>query len=75
MFRLILLFVLLAVSFYAVKLWRRGQLEKTKKTLMREAKSQKMVPCEECGLHVPEHEAIKIGDNNFCSLEHAKPPM
>ena len=74
MFRLILLFVLLAVSLYAVKLWQRGRLEKTKKPLTRSTQSQKMVPCEECGLHVPEQEAIKIGDNNFCSLEHAKPP-
>ena len=75
MFRLILLFVLLAVSLYAVKLWRRGQLEKQNKALTRTQKSQQMVPCDKCGLHVPEDEAIKIGDNNFCSLEHAKPPM
>ncbi|WP_170310677.1 PP0621 family protein [Leucothrix arctica] len=74
MFRLILLFVLLAVSLYAVKLWQRGRLEKTKKPLTKSTQSQKMVPCDECGLHVPEQEAIKIGDNNFCSLEHAKPP-
>lgn len=75
MFRLILLFVLLAVSFYAVRLWRQGQIEKTNKTLTRTPKSQQMVPCDQCGVHVPEDEAIKIGDNNFCSLEHAKPPM
>ena len=74
MFRLFLLFVLLAVSLYAVRLWRSGQIASTTRALKRDSKNQKMVPCEKCGLHIPEHEAIKIGDSTFCSLEHAKPP-
>lgn len=31
-----------------------------------------MLKCEECGLHVPKHEAIRQGDHVFCSLEHAR---
>ena len=74
MFRLFLLFVLLAVSLYAVRLWRSGRVASTTRALKRNSKNQKMVPCEECGLHIPEYEAIKIGDSTFCSLKHAKPP-
>ena len=74
MFRLFLLFVLLAVSLYAVRLWRNGQITHTTRALKRNKKNKKMVPCEKCGLHIPENEAIKIGDSTFCSLEHAKPP-
>lgn len=74
MFRLFLLFVLLAVSLYALRLWRSGQITSTTRRIQRSSKKQKMVPCEKCGLHIPEHEAIKIGDSTFCSLEHAKPP-
>ncbi len=74
MFRLFLLFVLLAVSLYAVRLWRSGRLTRTTRTLERDNPNKKMVPCEKCGLHVPENEAIRIGDSIFCSLEHAKPP-
>lgn len=74
MFRLFLLFVLLAVSLYAVRLWRSGRIANSTRSLKRTSNSKKMVPCEKCGLHIPEHEAIRIGDSNFCSLEHAKPP-
>ena len=31
----------------------------------------KMVRCIQCGLHIPEEEAIKQGDKIFCSLKHA----
>jgi len=74
MFRLILVFVLLAVSLYALRLWQSSRTANKTHVLRRRSKSQKIVACDKCGLHVPEHEAIKIGDQNFCSLEHAKPP-
>ncbi len=76
--RLLFILVLLAVSFYGVKLLR----EKLDKPLKRFKKdntnssntinNEKIVKCLHCGLHVPEKEAIKQGDKNFCSIEHAK---
>jgi len=71
--RLLFVFVLLAVSFYVVKLVRTKLDEPTKK-LKKDASSNKnkMVKCLHCGLHIPEEEAIKQGDKVFCSLEHAK---
>jgi len=82
--RFFLILVLLAVSFYVVKLVRL-KLDEQQKNSNKEShdsnddssdngqQSKKlMVKCQHCGLHIPEKEAIKKGDNIFCSLEHAK---
>ena len=82
--RLFLILVLLAVSLYVVK-YLRTKLDQTQKRMDKESdnnnydskkssqKSKKlMVKCQICGLHIPDKEAIKHGDNIFCSLEHAK---
>ena len=71
MFRIFLVLVLLAVSLYAVRFWLNSRANSTNR-LPKQAKSQKIVSCKQCGLHVPAQEAIIIGDNTFCSLEHAK---
>ncbi len=74
--RFLFVLVLLAVSFYGVKLLREKlgeSLKKLKKDSSTEKiNSNKMVKCLHCGLHIPEEEAIKQGDKVFCSLEHAK---
>ena len=82
--RLFLVLVLLAVSLYVVK-YIRTKLDETQKRIDKESKNENndsstdnqktktlMVKCQQCGLHIPEKEAIKQGDNIFCSLEHAK---
>ncbi len=75
--RLFLILVLLAVSLYVVK-YLRLKLDQTQKKIdndhERNNKNAKklMLKCQHCGLHIPEKEAIKQGDNVFCSLEHAK---
>lgn len=82
--RLFLILVLLAVSFYVVK-YLRTKLDETQKRIDKESKKDNkdsnnhdhssknlMVKCQTCGLHIPDKEAIKQGDNIFCSLEHAK---
>lgn len=70
--RLFFILVLLAVSFYGVKLLR-AKLDKPSKWLKKDTtNNEKIVKCLHCGLHIPEKEAIKQGDKNFCSIEHAK---
>ena len=82
--RLFLVLVLLAVSLYVVK-YLRTKLDDKQKHINKESENQNsdssnndqntkklMVKCQQCGLHIPEKEAIKQGDNIFCSLEHAK---
>ncbi len=76
--RIFFILVLLAVSLFVVKLLR-AKLDKSTKppkkldrdTSTTASKNQKMVKCLHCGLHIPEKEAIKQGDKNFCSIEHA----
>ncbi len=74
--RIFFYLVLLAVSFYVVKLIRTRldePLKKLKKDSNVKADSaDNMVKCLHCGLHIPEKEAIKQGDKVFCSLEHAR---
>lgn len=74
--RLFLYLVLLAVSFYIVKLIKTRLDEPLKKLKQgrqeKEDASGSMLKCLHCGLHIPENEAIKQGDKVFCSLEHAR---
>lgn len=35
-----------------------------------QAKTEKMVKCHQCNLHILEQEAIKHGVNYYCSQEH-----
>jgi len=74
--RIFLYLVLLAVSFYVVKLMKT-RLEEPLKKLKKDdsvesSDANNMVKCLHCGLHIPEKEAIKQGDKVFCSLEHAR---
>ncbi len=36
------------------------------------ARSQKMVKCRQCGVHVPEREAFQHQDLAFCSQDHQR---
>jgi len=76
--RLLFILILFVVSFLVVRSIR-NKLDKNKQINSDDAdKAQnnnnktKMLKCDECGLHVPEHEAIKQGNHAFCSLEHAR---
>ena len=70
--RLFFILVLLAVSLYGVKLLRE-KLDKPLKRLKKDTtNNEKIVKCLHCGLHIPEKEAIKQGDKNFCSIKHAR---
>ncbi|WML89512.1 PP0621 family protein [Thiothrix lacustris] len=74
MSRIIFILVLLVVGFLLLKSWQRKQSlgEQHKKTTGQMTNNTRMVRCLQCGLHVPEHEAISQGGKHFCSLEHAK---
>jgi len=74
--RIFVFLVLLAVSFYVVKLLKTRLDEPLKKLKKDDSvdsgNANSMVKCLHCGLHIPEKEAIKQGDKVFCSLEHAR---
>ena len=74
--RIFIVLVLLVVSLTLVK-WLKTKLDEPPKQLKKDKPAEKnelntVVKCLQCGLHIPEEEAIKQGDKVFCSLEHAR---
>ncbi len=73
--RLLFILILFVVSYLVVKSIR-NKLDKIKRIDKKDTntknKKTQMLKCDECGLHIPEHEAIKQGNLVFCSLEHAR---
>ena len=74
MSRIIFILVLLVVGLLLLKSWQRKQsLKQQHKQSSGEIQNNtRMVRCLECGLHVPEGEAISQGGKHFCSLDHAQ---
>ena len=68
----ILFFVLLAIVVYMVlrSMQRRGN-DRPRGTTG-SGPPQAMVSCAKCGLHVPRHEALPLGDRYFCCEEHRR---
>lgn len=69
-----ILFVIAAIVI--VFMIARTLLKRPKKTLQQDARkpleAEKMVRCDHCGLHVPEHEAILTDGHRYCSPEHER---
>ena len=68
----ILFFLLLGLALYL--LWRSMQSRDGGKRTSRppEPALQAMVSCAKCGLHIPRHEALPLGDRFFCCEEHRR---
>ncbi len=45
-------------------------LRRSKSSSTSEMTTEKMVKCKHCGLHILEQEAVRKGDNLYCSTEH-----
>ena len=63
--KLIILFIII---WFGVRIYLAIQAKKTKNTSVKRV--QDMVSCETCGVHIPVDEAIKVGNEYFCSKEH-----
>lgn len=68
----VLFFVLLGIAVYL--LWR--SMQRRGKDRSRDTAGpgapQAMVSCAKCGLHVPRHEALPLGERYFCCEEHRR---
>ena len=66
--------VLLAVLVIAYLVWRHGRVEHRQRDSSRRAPPvgpQEMVSCAQCGVHLPQPDAVRGGDGRFyCSQEH-----
>jgi uncharacterized protein len=76
MSRIIFILVLLVVGYLLLKSWqRRKQLNNQRRDVPNSGQiknNQNIVSCQQCGLHVPEPEAVQHGGKFFCSLDHAQ---
>lgn len=71
--RVLFIFILLAVSFFIVRSIK-NKLDNNKQLGSNQPQNNKqlILKCRVCGLHIPENEAIRQGEQVFCSLDHAK---
>ena len=67
----IVFFVLLAVAAYLVWKWlqRAGRGPDSSQP---PTAAKAMVSCAHCGLHLPQTDALVVGDRYFCSDEHRR---
>lgn len=66
------LLILLLVIWLLFRVWSGYRRLAGKKTPSPPAKTEKMVPCKHCGVYVPQHQAIRDGDDWFCCEAHRK---
>jgi uncharacterized protein len=71
---LVLVLVVLAVIFIARTLGAasRRDPEEEKPGPRRVGKEERVVPCAQCGTHVPESAAVEWRGHTFCSDEHRR---
>lgn len=67
LFRLVILIALIAA---AIWLWRR--LKRPAPGAAKGPAATPMVRCEQCGVHVPEGQALRDADRWYCSAAHLK---
>ena len=76
---LIVRLVVFVLLFWAgFRIWQYWQIQQNKnnqnqpnnKVDKNQDGSETMVPCAECGVHLPKSSAIKDGEHYFCSHEH-----
>ena len=63
-------FILLMIFVWlGFRIYQTLQVKKQRKVTLE--KSQDMVSCEKCGVHVPVNEATKLNNKFYCSPDHA----
>ncbi|MDP3226835.1 MAG: PP0621 family protein [Acidovorax sp.] len=67
--------VLLVVLVVAVGIWRSRRApdaSSDKSTSAPLALPQDMLACAHCGIHIPQAEALMLGNHAYCSAEHRR---
>lgn len=68
-------FILIILAVLAAALIIRTLLSRSKKpgpaSDAPQAQIHNIVKCAYCGVHLPEHDAVKRGDKHYCCWEHA----
>ena len=67
----LLLFALIAIGLI-LKFFLRTQKNINRQEKPKQIKTDRMVACHYCGLHVPEKEAVIKGTHSYCCQEHSE---
>jgi uncharacterized protein len=70
---LIKLVILIVLLLACLTLWRRLQAWRQangRQQAAEQAQPERMVRCQNCQVHLPEHQAIQSGQRWYCSREH-----
>ncbi len=70
LFRVILLGVIVWLVISMMKRYQANSEARRKKVSNKESGQEKVLQCKTCGIYVPENEAIRDGENTYCSNEH-----
>ena len=62
---LVIIFVLVLIVIIAKRLWQKPQA-----TTRRKQKNERMVQCANCGIYIPEQEALQRAGHHYCSQAH-----
>lgn len=70
--RLLIIALIFWIVFGAIKEWLGAAQQRARQSSPRPtaAKSERMVKCARCGLHVPESEALRAAGRFYCSAAH-----
>lgn len=67
------LLTILLIAWLCYALYKRYIKNKSSKRPMKKGKNpEKVVKCEHCAMHIPEHEAILDKGRYYCSEEHKR---
>lgn len=67
---LIRLIVIALIIYLLIQIFKRWAANKNSQSPIDQEKSEKMVQCEVCQLHIPENEALKLNGKFYCSQAH-----
>lgn len=67
--RFVAIIIVIGLLVHFVKRWRARRVPSRRRRLL---SGGKMARCAQCGVHLPEGEAIVYGDLTFCSEAHLK---
>jgi len=62
---LVIIFVLVLIVIIAKRLWQKPQA-----AARRKQKNERMVQCANCGIYIPEQEALQRDRHHYCSQAH-----
>ncbi len=71
--RIVPLLALAILIWLVYRIWRNSRHDNTRRRAPGQKTTQqveRMVRCAKCGLHIPQHEALRAGERFYCSPAH-----